>query len=154
MNLIACKIETENFKGEEGVFLPNKAYKQTSAAYDLRADIKYPIEIKPLERALIPTAVRLNIPDGVVGMVCPRSGMAINDGITVLNAPGIIDPGYVDIIRVILINLSDSVYTVNPKEKIAQLLFTSIADTNINTNRKFDYNSTRGYSGFGSSGKY
>lgn len=154
MNLIACKIETENFKGEEGVFLPNKAYKQTSAAYDLRADIAYPIEIKPLERVLIPTAVRLNIPEDIVGMVCPRSGMAINDGITVLNAPGIIDPGYVDVIRVILINLSDSVYTVNPKEKIAQLLFTSIADTNINTNRKFDYNSTRGYSGFGSSGKY
>jgi len=150
--IVDCKLESEHFKGEESEFLPVKAYEGSSAGYDLRADIKEPVTIAPMERVLIPTAVKINIPDGYVGMVCPRSGIALKYGISVLNSPGIIDPGYINTIGVILVNLSNTFYTVAPKDKIAQLLFTNTIDTVINPNRWEGNINARGLNGFGSSG--
>jgi len=85
-------------------------------------------------------------------MVCPRSGIALKYGISVLNSPGIIDPGYINTIGVILVNLSNTFYTVAPKDKIAQLLFTNTIDTTINPNRWEGNINARGLNGFGSSG--
>ena len=134
-------------------YTPTKAYEGTSAAYDLRAEIPEPITLYSLDRVVISTGVRLHLPEGTVGLVCPRSGLAIKHGVTVLNAPGIIDPGYVDTIGVILINLSDTPYTVNPQEKIGQLLVLNNADTKLATNLNFETNTVRGLNGYGSSGK-
>ena len=146
MILIPTKVVNE-------AYTPTKAYEGTSAAYDLRAEIPEPITLYALDRAVISTGVRLHLPEGTVGLVCPRSGLAIKHGVTVLNAPGVIDPGYVDTVGVILINLSDTPYTVNPQEKIGQLLVLNNADTKLATNLNFETNTVRGLNGYGSSGK-
>lgn len=146
MILIPTKVVNE-------AYMPTKAYEGTSAAYDLRAEIPEPITLYALDRAIISTGVRLHLPEGTVGLVCPRSGLAIKHGVTVLNAPGVIDPGYVDTVGVILVNLSDTPYTINPQEKIGQLLVLNNADTKLATNLNFETNTVRGLNGYGSSGK-
>lgn len=146
MILIPTKVANE-------AYIPTKAYEGTSAAYDLRAEIPEPITLYALDRAVISTGVRLHLPEGTVGLVCPRSGLAIKHGVTVLNAPGVIDPGYVDTVGVILVNLSDTPYTINPQEKIGQLLVLNNADTKLATNLNFETNTVRGLNGYGSSGK-
>lgn len=150
---IPCKLETENFQGNEDSFLPIKAYEGSSAAYDLRADLSESVTIEPFGRVAIPTAVKLNIPEGLVGLVCPRSGLALKHGITVLNSPGIIDPGYINTVGVILANMSNTPYVVFPKDKVAQLLILHTADTRLDTKRDFEHDTVRGLNGFGSSGK-
>ncbi len=134
-------------------YTPTKAYEGTSAAYDLRAEIPEPITLYALDRVVISTGVRLHLPEGTVGLVCPRSGLAIKHGVTVLNAPGIIDPGYVDTIGVILINFNDTPYTISPQEKIGQLLIIQNPDIKLATNLNFETNTVRGLNGYGSSGK-
>lgn len=132
---------------------PYKAYDGTSAAYDLKANIEHCVALQPMDRKLIKTGVKLHIPTGLVALVCPRSGMALKNGITIMNAPGIIDPGYVDDIGVILVNLSNQTYVVEPNDKIAQLLILHTADTQLATHLNFDTNTVRGLNGYGSSGK-
>ena len=78
-----------------------------SAGVDLRAALEAPVELKPLERALVPTGLYMQIPAGYEGQVRPRSGLAAKHGITVLNTPGTIDADYRGEIKVILVNLSD-----------------------------------------------
>lgn len=95
------------------------------AGRDLRYDpaATEPIVIAPGRRHLIPTGTRISLPHGVSGKVCPRSGLALKHGITVLNSPGIIDPGYIGEIGVVLLNTDlDEAFTVNPGDRIAQLL--------------------------------
>lgn len=151
MYIIPCETEDDGF-------LPTKAYEGTSAAFDLKAYFNFDkgegqIIIPPLGRHLISTAVKMNIPEGMVGMVCPRSGLALNKGITVLNAPGVIDPGYVNTVGVILINLGSEPVTITHGDKIAQLLIVDTQDVVLSTSRKLDTNTIRGYNGYGSSDK-
>ena len=134
-------------------YLPEKAYDGTSAAYDLRADIPEPVTLHPLDRVVISAGVRIHLPEGMVGLVCPRSGLALKHGVTVLNAPGIIDPGYVDTLGVILINFSSTPYTISPQEKIGQLLIIQNSDTKLSTDLNFETNTVRGLNGYGSSGR-
>ena len=94
-----------------------------SAGMDLRAFITEPIILGALDRALIPTGLYIEMPEGYEAQVRPRSGLAIKHGITVLNSPGTIDADYRGEICVELINLSDKPYTVEPGERIAQLVF-------------------------------
>ena len=94
-----------------------------SAGMDLRAFITEPIILGALDRALIPTGLYIEMPEGYEALVRPRSGLAIKHGITVLNSPGTIDADYRGEICVELINLSDKPYTVEPGERIAQLVF-------------------------------
>jgi dUTP pyrophosphatase len=146
MILIPTKVVSKDY-------LPVKAYDGSSAAYDLRAEIPEPFTLHPLDRAVISTGVRIHLPTGVVGLVCHRSGLALKHGITVLNAPGIIDPGYVDTIGVILINFNDTPYTISPQEKIGQLLIIQNSDIKLSTDLNFETNTVRGLNGYGSSGK-
>ena len=93
-----------------------------SAGLDLRANLEQPVTLAPLERALIPTGLRIALPEGYEAQVRPRSGLAARHGLTLLNSPGTIDADYRGEISVILINLSHEPFVVNDGERIAQLV--------------------------------
>ena len=93
-----------------------------SAGMDVRASLESPVVLAPLQRAMIPTGLFLEIPVGYEVQVRPRSGLAAKKGITVLNTPGTIDADYRGEVNVILVNLSDQPFTVEPGERIAQLV--------------------------------
>ena len=118
---------------------------------DVRANLNERIVLKPLERALIPTGLFLEIPEGYECQVRPRSGLAFKKGITVLNAPGTIDADYRGEVGVILINLSNEEFVVEDGERIAQLVFAEYkqaewVETAVLTETE------RGEGGFGSTG--
>ena len=96
---------------------------ELSAGMDLKANIDESYELKPLERHMFRTGIYLGIPDGYEGQVRPRSGLALKYGITVLNTPGTIDADYRGEICVILVNLSDTPFTVHDGGRIAQIVF-------------------------------
>lgn len=93
-----------------------------SAGMDLRANLEQPIELQPLQRALVPTGLFLALPAGFEAQVRPRSGLAIKKGITVLNSPGTIDADYRGEVCVILVNLSDETFVIADGERIAQMV--------------------------------
>lgn len=93
-----------------------------SAGMDVRADNDEPIVLEPLQRALVPTGLYLEIPAGYEVQVRPRSGLAAKKGVTVLNSPGTIDADYRGEVKVILVNLSSEAFTVTKGERIAQLV--------------------------------
>ena len=93
-----------------------------SAGMDLRADLKEAMVLKPMERQLVPTGLFIELPIGYEAQIRPRSGMAIKQGITCLNSPGTIDSDYRGEIKVILINLSGEPQTLQPGERVAQMV--------------------------------
>ncbi len=101
--------------------LPAYATSQ-SAGMDLRANIESPITLHPMERSLVPTGIRIELPEGYEAQVRPRSGLALKHGITVLNTPGTIDSDYRGELKVLLVNLSGEDFVVNAGERIAQMV--------------------------------
>lgn len=93
-----------------------------SAGMDLRANIAEPITLRPLERRLIGTGLHIALPEGYEAQIRPRSGLALNHGLTVLNSPGTIDADYRGEVMVLLINLSNEEFVVNSGERIAQMV--------------------------------
>ena len=122
-----------------------------SAGVDLRAALEEPVELAPLGRALIPTGLFMQIPAGYEGQVRPRSGLAAKHGVTVLNTPGTIDADYRGEIKVILVNLSDKAFTVEPGERIAQMVFARCEQAQLVEVESLD-ETQRGAGGFGSTG--
>nr|WP_288932306.1 dUTP diphosphatase [uncultured Allomuricauda sp.] len=122
-----------------------------SAGMDLRADIESPITLKPLERAIVPTGLFMELPVGYEAQVRPRSGLAAKKGITVLNAPGTIDADYRGNVGVILVNLSNEDFTIENGERIAQMVIAKHERADweeVETLSQTD----RGAGGFGSTG--
>jgi len=93
-----------------------------SAGMDLRANIDAPISLEPLERALVPTGLFIELPVGYEAQIRPRSGLAIKHGISIVNAPGTIDSDYRGEIKVILVNLSNKQFVINDGERICQMV--------------------------------
>lgn len=122
-----------------------------SAGMDLRADIVEAIKLKPLERKLIPTGLHIQIPDGYEAQVRPRSGLALKYGITVLNTPGTVDGDFTGNIGVILINLSDTTFIINPGERIAQLVISPVVQAELVEVKELK-ETERGDGGFGHTG--
>ncbi len=122
-----------------------------SAGIDLRANIDKPINLKPMQRALVSTGLFIELPEGVEAQVRPRSGLAIKKGITVLNTPGTIDADYRGEIMVILINLSDENFIVKDGERISQMIISRHEKIEWDDVELLD-NSIRGKAGFGHSG--
>lgn len=122
-----------------------------AAGMDLRAALDSPVEIKPLERVMIPTGLYMEIPAGYEGQVRPRSGLAAKHGITVLNTPGTIDADYRGEIRVILVNLSNEAFVIEPGERIAQMVFARHEKAEFEEVEVLE-ESARGAGGFGSTG--
>ena len=122
-----------------------------SAGMDLRANIDEPILIKPLQRLVINTGLFISLQPGYEAQIRPRSGLALNKGITVINSPGTIDADYRGEIGVILINLSDSSVEINSGDRIAQMIIAKHETISWRVVEKLD-KSDRGNKGFGSTG--
>lgn len=97
-----------------------------SAGMDLRANIETALTLQPLERVLVPTGLFMEIPLGYEGQVRPRSGLAVNKGITCLNTPGTIDSDYRGEVKVLLVNLSNEAQQIEPGDRIAQIVFAQV----------------------------
>ena len=131
--------------------LPEYATAQ-SAGLDLRAHLTEPLLLQPGERALIPTGLRMALPPGWEAQVRPRSGLALKQGITVLNSPGTIDADYRGPVGVILINHGADTFSVEPGERIAQLVFARFEQAVWQTVKELDQ-TERAEGGFGHSGR-
>ena len=133
----------------DGVSVPAYAY-PGDAGMDLRA-IEH-VELKPFERALVATGLAIAIPEGYAGFVQPRSGLAIKQGVTVLNTPGLIDSHYRGELKVALINLDPhAAFEVNPGDRIAQRVIQKVENVAWSVVDSLDA-TERGEGGFGSSG--
>ncbi|MCK0161159.1 dUTP diphosphatase [Allomuricauda sp. F6463D] len=122
-----------------------------SAGMDLRADIESPIVLQPLERAIVPTGLFMELPVGFEAQVRPRSGLAAKKGITVLNAPGTIDADYRGNVGVILVNLSNEDFTIENGERIAQMIIAKHERAEWEEVETLS-DTDRGEGGFGSTG--
>lgn len=123
-----------------------------SAGMDLRANLQEPVSLKPLERALIPTGLFIELPTGYEAQIRPRSGLAVKHGISVLNSPGTIDADYRGEIRVVLVNLSNEEFIINHGERICQMVIAKHASVEWNETNELE-ESDRGAGGFGHTGK-
>jgi dUTP pyrophosphatase len=123
-----------------------------SAGLDLRADIEEEIVLEPLERTLVGTGLYISLPKGFEAQIRPRSGMAFKHGLTVLNTPGTIDADYRGEIKVIMVNLSNEAYAIQPAERIAQMVIARHEQAAWNEVEVLD-ETERGAGGFGSTGK-
>lgn len=124
---------------------------ERAAGMDLHAAIEEPVTLRSLERALIPTGLAMAIPTGWEGQVRPRSGLAAKRGVTVINAPGTIDSDYRGEIKVALVNLSPDVVTIDPLERIAQIVLARHGAAILEVVTTLDA-TARGAGGYGSTG--
>lgn len=122
-----------------------------SAGIDLAASLTEAITLQPQARSLIPTGIAIALPSGYLAQVCPRSGLALKHGITVLNAPGIIDADYRGEIGVVLINLGNEDFTITPGMRIAQLIVMGYQQATWQVCDDLE-ETLRGVKGFGSTG--
>ena len=147
MEKVIVKIVRENNKIE----LPK--YETAGAAgMDIRANITEPIVLGSLERTLVPTGLKIAIPEGYEVQVRPRSGLALKYGITLLNTPGTIDSDYRGELKIIVANMSKDAYTINPGERIGQLVLNKVEQIEWEVVETLD-ETERGAGGFGHTGK-
>ena len=129
------------------------SYQTTSSAgMDLRANISEKIEVKPLERVLVPTGLFMELPVGFEAQIRPRSGLAFKHGLTVLNSPGTIDADYRGEIKVLLVNLSNEAFFIENGERVAQMVIAKHEQIKWESVEILE-DSDRGAGGFGSTGK-
>ena len=132
-------------------FIPE--YKTEGAAgMDLCAAIERPITLRPLERTLIPTGIKIELEHGYEAQIRPRSGLSIKHGITLINCVGTIDEDYRGEVCVPIVNLSNETYTIQPDERIAQMVIARVEQANIQIVLNLT-ETARGAGGFGSTGK-
>lgn len=139
---------------EDEKFTPTYAHPH-DAGMDLRAKGVHGVNswmLPPNQTVMVPTGVRVDIPAGYVGLIHPRSGLAV-EGITVINAPGTIDSGYRGEIKVLLINHNEIPAYIDGGERIAQLVIVPIVKANLIPVESFEEETLRGTGGFGSTGK-
>lgn len=147
MEKVIVKIVRENDKIE----LPK--YETSGAAgMDVRANITEPIVLGSLERTLVPTGLKIAIPEGYEVQVRPRSGLALKHGITLLNTPGTIDSDYRGELKMIIANMSKDSYTINSGERIGQLVLNKVEQIEWEVVETLD-ETERGAGGFGHTGK-
>ena len=122
-----------------------------SAGMDIRANLSSPVNLLPMERSLISTGLFIELPEGYEAQIRPRSGMAIKQGITCLNSPGTVDADYRGELKIILINLSNTVQVINHGERIAQMVIAKTEKAALVLVEQLS-NSQRGEGGFGHTG--
>jgi dUTP pyrophosphatase len=138
-------------KKEHGVTLPTYAT-ELSSGLDLVAYLEEPVVLEPFARALVPTGIRIGIPEGFEAEIRPRSGIAHEFGVTVLNTPGTIDSDYRGEVKVLLINLGDKPFRIDNGDRIAQLIFKNVVTIDWRTVEELS-DTARGKGGFGSTGR-
>lgn len=133
---------------------PSPQYATPGAAgMDLRADLEEPVTLKPLERKLIPTGLFVEIPEGYEAQVRPRSGLAINHGLTCLNSPGTVDSDYRGELKIILINLSQEEHLITNGDRIAQMVVSKVEKVTLQPVDSLE-STIRNEGGFGHTGKH
>ncbi len=155
------KLESRGSSGERitvqvrrvgDVDVPMPRYQSEHAAgMDLQAALKEPVTLRSLERVMIPTGLSMAIPTGWEGQVRPRSGLAAKRGITVINSPGTVDSDYRGEIKVALVNLSAETVTIEPLERVAQIVFARHGTATLEVVAALD-ETARGAGGYGSTG--
>jgi dUTP pyrophosphatase len=146
------RVRLEILRLPNGAGLPLPAAKTAaSAGFDLAAAVDAPLTILPGGRALVPTGFAIALPPGHEGQVRPRSGLAVEHGVTVLNAPGTVDADYRGEVKVPLINHGDRPFTVTRGMRIAQLVVAPVASVALVEVKELD-DTGRGKGGFGSTG--
>lgn len=132
---------------------PLPEYKtKASAGMDIRANLEEIVTLKPLERKLIPTGLFIELPEGYEAQIRPRSGLALNEGLGLLNSPGTLDADYRGELGVIVVNLSNNMITIEDGERICQMVINKVEQAEwIEVNELSD--SERGDGGFGHTGK-
>ncbi len=144
------QVEVERLPGTSDLDLP--AYASVGAAgLDLVAAVSDSVILEPMGRALIPTGLKLALPPGTEGQIRPRSGLAWNFGVTVLNAPGTIDSDYRGEVRILLINLGTEPFSVERGMRVAQLVVAEVAQAKLHVTPSLP-DTQRGDGGFGSTG--
>lgn len=131
--------------------LPNYAT-DLSAGMDLRAELTAPIELKSMQRVLVPTGLFIQLPPKFEAQIRPRSGLAFKNGVTVLNSPGTIDADYRGEVKVLLVNLSNETFVINDGERIAQMVIARHETAEWKVVQELE-DSDRGAGGFGSTGR-
>lgn len=124
---------------------------ELSAGLDLRANLDAPVELKPLERTLVPTGLFIELQKGYEAQIRPRSGLAFKNGITVLNSPGTIDADYRGEVKVLLVNLSNTPFMINDGERVAQMVIAKHEQISWQQTDSLD-ETQRGAGGFGHTG--
>ena len=131
---------------------PLPSYATTgSAGMDIRANVENPITLQPLERYLVPTGLFIELPEGYEAQIRPRSGLALKQGITCLNSPGTVDSDYRGELKVILINLSNTMQVINNGDRIAQMVIAKTAMAELFLVQQLN-DTVRGDGGFGHTG--
>ena len=145
-NKLTIKIE----KLAEEVTVPSYQT-EGSSGMDLSAFLPKPVTLKPLQRVLIPTGIKIELPKGYEAQVRPRSGMSIKHGITLINCIGTIDEDYRGEVCVPVVNISNEEYTINNGDRIAQMVIAPVAKVHVEVINELS-NTVRGAGGFGSTG--
>ena len=123
----------------------------SSAGMDVRACLEKPVTLQPLERALIPTGLRVQLPQGHEMQIRPRSGLALKQGISLVNSPGTVDADYRGEIGILVINLSNEPFVINDGERICQMVITNYTHVEWDPVEEID-STVRGDGGFGHTG--
>lgn len=132
--------------------LPLPSYESTFAAgMDIRAALDEPLELEPGKRLLVPTGLKMALPEGYEAQIRPRSGLAWRNGVTMLNTPGTIDADYRGEVKLLAVNLGEEPFTINHGDRIAQMVIAPVQQCSIKEADKLP-ESGRGEGGFGSTG--
>ena len=145
------KIIVEKVSQSKNFNLP-EYHSDNSSGLDIVADLKDPVILQPNDIFLTPSGIKLKIPRGYEGQVRPRSGLALNHGVTVLNSPGTIDSDYRGEIKVILINHSSKIFAIKPNMRIGQIVFSPIVKVQLKLGNVNVFETKRSSNGFGSTG--
>ncbi len=146
----AITINVQRVRANDDLPLP-RAHSELAAGLDLLADVPEPVTLGPLERALIPTGLAMELPAGFEAQVRPRSGLALKHGVTCLNSPGTIDADYRGEVKVLLVNLSNEPFTLRRGDRVAQLVVAAVTRADLVEVSALT-TSARGSAGFGSTG--
>lgn len=146
----AMKIKVKRLPHAEGLSLPFYATEHASGM-DLPAAVDEPIRLKPMQRALVPTGLMIELPPGYEAQIRPRSGLAIKHGITLLNTPGTVDADYRGEIKVVLINLGEEDFVINRGDRIAQMVICPVVKVQLEVVEELS-TTYRSEGGFGSTG--
>lgn len=143
-------VQIKRLPGNEDIPLPRKM-SELASGFDLYAAVEAPIVLKPGERSLVPTGFALSMPGELEAQIRPRSGLAYKHGITTLNSPGTIDADYRGEVKVLLINHGGESFTVERKERIAQMVFQLVPQIELQEVDELT-DTVRGQGGFGHTG--
>lgn len=147
---MSFQVKLKRLPGCEDVNIPQKM-SALASGFDLYAAVAEPVTLQPGERALIPTGIAIAMPNELEAQIRPRSGLALKHGITCLNTPGTIDADYRGEIKVLLINLGQSAFSIERNERIAQMVFQVVPSVSLEEVADLD-DTVRGAGGFGHTG--